>query len=861
MTFNFTGNISNEWTDRFVDEGETTGGASFITNFTNNATPNGTSDVFIGLGSHYNDVFITSQYFDITPPVLFPEVNSLEIQGGYSLTQQSASIFKINGTLVNDGQFTIAANSGVHVNEVANDGVITVRPGNGSDQGTFFRFMPGSSSLTGTGTLKLVQDVSQRASLTGSDPNAVSDLENHSTISGSGSIGFVYGNGFAGGLLVLHNHGLVNADVSGRTLVLTSNSSSPANATTNDGFLQASGGGTLRIEGRPGATQTVVQTPGGVIGAFGNGSQVELANTVIQGGILATSGTGFIRLDVSQAGTPVTLDGGSGAGTLTNTGNILIGADRSLDIKGTIANSGTISLAHYNGEAYLDVTSPEVFLTGGGSVLLEKTSGLNAESVIRGGNTSTPTTLHNVDNTISGAGVIGTYAVYGVPAQGLVLDNRAGGVIKATDAGAPLTLNTQATITNNGVLAADAGTLVVKDGVAGTGRAVVTGGGTIEFHGSFQQNALFAGSGTIQLSQAYTGTIERAGSANAALELDFLAWSASYDVDWQQGPTPASGTLHILDATSAVVATLSIAGQYRDSEFALSHDGDGETLVSFTSRANTAPVAADGGGSVAENLVVTGTVLAGDVDADGDELSVTRVNGHSVGAETTIPGTFGILTIRGDGTYAYAADTAAANALSLGQDATESFTYTISDGTLTDDATLTFTVQGRDEFLVGTSLADALAGGNGGDTLLGLDGADTLMGFGGNDWLYGGKGNDTLTGGEGPGSLDTFVFDTALKRNVDTITDFESKFDRILLDDRFFKGLSQGAPDGTPLKKSMFAANADGEATSDGTAQIVYDTDTGKLYYDADGAGGKRAVLFAVLDDAPKLIFKDFEII
>ena len=108
--------------------------------------------------------------------------------------------------------------------------------------------------------------------------------------------------------------------------------------------------------------------------------------------------------------------------------------------------------------------------------------------------------------------------------------------------------------------------------------------------------------------------------------------------------------------------------------------------------------------------------------------------------------------------------------------------------------------------------------------------------------------------------MDTFVFDTKQKKNVDTITDFERAYDQIFLDDAFFKGLGKGTPEGTPIKKSMFAANKDGEATSD-DAQIVYETDTGKLYYDADGIGGKKAVQFAVLENAPKLTFKDFEII
>jgi hypothetical protein len=47
-----------------------------------------------------------------------------------------------------------------------------------------------------------------------------------------------------------------------------------------------------------------------------------------------------------------------------------------------------------------------------------------------------------------------------------------------------------------------------------------------------------------------------------------------------------------------------------------------------------------------------------------------------------------------DGTYTYVADRSAADDLDLNDTATDSFTYTISDGTTTDTATLIFTVTG-----------------------------------------------------------------------------------------------------------------------------------------------------------------------
>jgi Ca2+-binding RTX toxin-like protein len=140
-------------------------------------------------------------------------------------------------------------------------------------------------------------------------------------------------------------------------------------------------------------------------------------------------------------------------------------------------------------------------------------------------------------------------------------------------------------------------------------------------------------------------------------------------------------------------------------------------------------------------------------------------------------------------------------------------------------------------------------------------GRDVLSGGAGNDKLFGQRGNDTLTGGTGAASRDIFVFDTALKNNVDTITDFEAAYDQIFLDDAVFKGLGRGSVAGTPITGAMFVANTTGLANSAvGKAQIVYDTATGRLFYDPDGKGAAGAIHFASLSTKPPVTFNDFEI-
>ena len=101
-----------------------------------------------------------------------------------------------------------------------------------------------------------------------------------------------------------------------------------------------------------------------------------------------------------------------------------------------------------------------------------------------------------------------------------------------------------------------------------------------------------------------------------------------------------------------------------------------------------------------------GDVLADDTDADGDTLTVTQiaVTGSSNAAvassssynsnATSRTGTYGTLRIGADGTYDYVADQSAADALDPGDIVTDSFTYTVSDGTNTDTETLIVTVIG-----------------------------------------------------------------------------------------------------------------------------------------------------------------------
>jgi Ca2+-binding RTX toxin-like protein len=155
---------------------------------------------------------------------------------------------------------------------------------------------------------------------------------------------------------------------------------------------------------------------------------------------------------------------------------------------------------------------------------------------------------------------------------------------------------------------------------------------------------------------------------------------------------------------------------------------------------------------------------------------------------------------------------------------------------------------------------DTLRGGDGNDSLKGDAGFDQLFGDAGNDTLDGGANNDSMTGGAGNDVFFARLFTTfgtglnvTIDQNIDAFTDFVSGADRIQLENAIFTQLTTT---GT-LGAGLFRASADGSA-GDSNDRILYETDTGNLYYDSDGSGGNAKVLFAVLTLAPTLSASDF---
>jgi serralysin len=150
-----------------------------------------------------------------------------------------------------------------------------------------------------------------------------------------------------------------------------------------------------------------------------------------------------------------------------------------------------------------------------------------------------------------------------------------------------------------------------------------------------------------------------------------------------------------------------------------------------------------------------------------------------------------------------------------------------------------------DDVVNGNKNGDTIFGGAGNDFIGGGNGLDSIDGGDGNDTIIGGLGTDTLTGGTGN---DHFQFLRPLNgtTQVDTITDYQSGQDVI------------------ELSATIFTAYLGQVGSYVTTSPLLsYDSATGVLTYDEDGAGAAPALTFAILGFVghPTLQGNDFLII
>uniref|UniRef100_UPI00097022DA tandem-95 repeat protein n=1 Tax=Shewanella sp. UCD-KL12 TaxID=1917163 RepID=UPI00097022DA len=179
---------------------------------------------------------------------------------------------------------------------------------------------------------------------------------------------------------------------------------------------------------------------------------------------------------------------------------------------------------------------------------------------------------------------------------------------------------------------------------------------------------------------------------------------ASFEVD---GETHEAGTTVVLEGGSLVINedgsyTFTPNENWNGTVPVITYTtntGSTATLIITVTPVNDEPIAEDDSFSVDEGAMVSGNVIThddgdGKVDTDGGDgaiLNVTHIDGTELvfgqdGWSQTLTVTNGTVRIKADGSFEYTHD---------GSDPTQtnpSFTYTLSDGTDSDDATVTISV-------------------------------------------------------------------------------------------------------------------------------------------------------------------------
>ena len=434
------------------------------------------------------------------------------------------------------------------------------------------------------------------------------ERDNYGTISGAGNIG----GGDPNFLLVNQQSGTINAD--GRLTLTIDNDSAgsasnrPSNAVINTGIIEATGSGGLAIVNTTISNASDAAHNTGVV-EVAAGSQITLDNaTILHGSVTIASG-GEMQTTSGTANTIDTAEGQDNLSTptLINAGTLLINDDSSLTLASPYAidNSGTIQLSSTGGATYLYFDQADAGINGGGHIILSASTA-NIIAVTQSGDQ-----LTNFDNTISGAGTIGT--------GGMVLVND--GVINADQQSAALTLD-PAFLENTGTVEATTdGTLVLSNTTVSNSSATAEAGGSYSFNNAIDDPAaisITAPSGINDAGQI-VGTYFSGGKSNG-----FLHDGSNYIT--LDDPAATGGTsANAINDSGEVVGTYSAGGT--QSGFLFSNG----TYITLND-----PLGADG--TLANGINNAGQIVGEYLDAHGSTHGFLFSNG----TYTTIDDPLGI---------------------------------------------------------------------------------------------------------------------------------------------------------------------------------------------------------------------------
>jgi Ca2+-binding RTX toxin-like protein len=269
--------------------------------------------------------------------------------------------------------------------------------------------------------------------------------------------------------------------------------------------------------------------------------------------------------------------------------------------------------------------------------------------------------------------------------------------------------------------------------------------------------------------------------------------------------------------------------------YVLSNDAEIETLEAIT-QAGTDPIDLTGNGF--SNQVIGN---AGNNRLDGGAGNDRMEAGD--GDDVLIGGAGADQMVGGLGNDTYYVDNA-------GDTVTELSSPTPASGGTADRVatSVTFRAQQGVEILEAINVNDTTA-----INLRSTGGATIITGNQGANLIESGVGNCAITG---LGGADTFIFRSRPTMNnptFDRILDFTPGTDKIALD-QF--GFETNLPLGT-LSSQAFAIGS----PQDSNDYVVYNPQTGEIFWDSDGNGTAQAHVFAKLEGAPTISASDFMII
>ncbi len=315
------------------------------------------------------------------------------------------------------------------------------------------------------------------------------------------------------------------------------------------------------------------------------------------------------------------------------------------------------------------------------------------------GNSLTVSRVEGVAGNV-GSSVNGTYGTIRINSTGTYLYtlNNSNSAVNALNTGQTLSESFDYTVSDG--TAADVGRLTVtingitdnRAPVAVNDSRSITEDGAIPVSGNVLSNDTDADGNSLSVSRV-EGV---AGSVGSTINGTYGSIRINSNGTYQYTLNNSNAAVNALNNGQ----TLTEAFDYTASDGSASDNGRLTiTINGRTDAVNRPPVAVNDTRSITEDGTnpVSGNVLTNDTDADGDALVVSRVEGTAASVGSTVSGTYGTIRINSNGTFQYTLNNsnAAVNALNTGQTLTESFGYTVSDGTAANGGRLTITINGR----------------------------------------------------------------------------------------------------------------------------------------------------------------------